>query len=53
MAIKEFVEALNHVEFELEESVFLEPLLKQVIDQLKAAAGDTIMETKHHQMMSL
>jgi hypothetical protein len=31
-AIKEFSEALNQVELELEESVFLKPLLKQVID---------------------
>lgn len=52
-AIKEFSEALNQVEFELEESVFLKPLLKQVIDQLKLATGDTFIESKHHQMMSL
>ena len=49
-AIVDFTEALEKVEFAEEESVFLKPLLRDVINAVRAANGDMMMRGTHRMM---
>ena len=49
-AIVDFTEALEQVEFAEEESVFLKPLLREIMNAVRAASGDVMMKGKHRMM---
>ena len=49
-AIVDFTEALDQVQFAEEESVFLKPLLREIMNAVRAASGDVMMKGKHRMM---
>jgi hypothetical protein len=49
-AILDFTEALEHVDFAEEESLFLQPILKEVINAVNASTGDMMMRGMHRMM---
>jgi len=48
----DFTEALEQVVFGVEEAVFLEPLMKDVLNAVRATSGDARMR-RMHRMKSL
>jgi hypothetical protein len=46
-AILEFIEALDELKIEVEEVVILEPLMRQVINAVKATSGVSRVKRKH------
>ena len=51
-AIMDFTEALEQVEYGVEEAVFLEPLMKNVLNAVRSTTGDARMR-RMHRMKSL
>ena len=49
-AIVDFTEAMEQVEFAKEESLFLKPLLREVINAVRAAYEDLMMKRMHRMM---
>lgn len=49
-AIMDFAEALEQVEFEGKEALFLKPLLTNVLNAVKATTKDVRMKGKHRMM---
>lgn len=49
-AIMDFAEALEQVEFEGKEALFLKPLLTDVLNAAKATTKDVRMKGKHRMM---
>ena len=52
-AILDFTEALEQVEFEEEEALFLKPMLKDVLNAVKATTKDVRMRSGTHRLKCL